>query len=357
MKRVLKKPLCILLVLLLLSTCVPAVSAATYRVSSTALILGDTHVTTLKDVDVTLYVFQPDEVGAFQVSVTDPNAVLSHWNGTKFYVTGMAGEATDGVLQIECTSVGQPFLIGLSGVDSATITIAEQEGYTPPETVVYEPYENVHTPIADFSMPDEALTRVDIMQPQTVVADADGIYHLGAVDGPILYVNMCAAYYADLYACYHPTSGSGALYMRGVYVDETGKKRGYEFLEAMRPYAEALDSDGYYYLTVDLATYIQTYGQNQGWLSKEASPFSLIKTGRFIEQSAWLVNAYYVEPIVTVVSGDANGDGKVNNRDLALLQQYLNDVDVTIELNACDMTGDGKLNNRDLGVLQQLLNQ
>jgi hypothetical protein len=145
--------------------------------------------------------------------------------------------------------------------------------------------------------------------------------------------------------------------MRGVYVDEMGKKRGYEFLEAMRPYAEALDSDGYYYLTVDLATYIQTYGQNQGWLSKEASPFSLIKTGRFIEQSAWLVNAYYVEPIVAIVSGDANGDGKVNNRDLALLQQYLNDIDVTIELNACDMTGDGKLNNRDLGVLQQLLNQ
>lgn len=354
MKRVLKKPLCILLAMLLLCACVPVVSAATYRVSSTALILGDTRVTVLKDVDVTLYVFQPDEVGAFQVSVTDPDAVLSRWNGTKFYVTGMAGEATDGVLQIECTSVGQPFLIGLSGVDSATVTITEQTGYVPPEAVVYEPYENVHTPIADFSMPAETLTRVNIMKSQTVVADADGIYHLGAVDGPILYVNMCAAYYADLYACYHPISGSGALYMRGTYLDETGKKCGYEFLEAMRPYAEALDADGYYYLTVDLGVYLQTYGQNQGWFRKESSPFSTIKQGKFIQESAWLVNAYYVEP--AVVAGDANGDGQVNNRDLGLLQQYLNGWEIAVDLIAGDMNSDGKVNNRDLGQLQQNLN-
>ena len=353
MMRMMKKPLCIALTLLLLCVCVPAVSAAEYKVSSAELFLGENAVTTL-DVPTTLYVFKPAEAGAYAVSVTDPNALLSYWHGTKFFVSGLAAEAVDGSLVVECSSAGQAFLIGLAGVDRAVITITEQEGYIPPEPVVYVPYENVHTPVSDFAMPTEELTRVDIMKPQTVVADADGIYHLGSADGPILYVNMCAAAYADLYACYHPTGGSGALYMHGTYVDDTGKTCGYEFLEAMRPYAEALDSDGYYYLTVDLATYIQTYGQNQGWFSRESSPFTLIKQGRFIEESAWLVNAYYVMP--ATVEGDADGDGKVNNRDLGLLQQYLNGWGTAADLSACDMNDDGKVNNRDLGLLQKMLN-
>lgn len=58
----------------------------------------------------------------------------------------------------------------------------------------------------------------------------------------------------------------------------------------------------------------------------------------------------------TVVPGDANGDGKVNNRDLGLLQRHLNEWDVEIDLTASDFNGDGKINNRDLGMLQQHLN-
>lgn len=352
--RLMKKPLCILLTLLLLCACVPAVMAAEYKVSATTLQIGENTVHT-EAVATTLYVFKPAQTGAYRVAVTDPAAALSFWHGSKFYVTGLAEEAVDGALTVECSSAGQAFLIGLGGVDSAVITITELEGYVPPEEVVFEPYENVHTPVSDFTLPTEELTRVDILKPQTVVADADGICHLGTVNGPILYVNMCAATYADLYACYHPTGGSGALYMHGSYIDEEGKKRGYEFLEAMRPYAEALDSNGYYYLTVDLATYIQIYGKNQGWFRKDSSPFTLIKQGKFIEESAWLVNAYYVAP--TAVAGDASGDGKVNNRDLGLLQQYLNSWETEVDLAACDMNGDGKVNNRDLGLLQKMLNE
>lgn len=358
MKNVIKKPLCVLLAMLTLWAWVPAVSAAAeYQISSVQLAMGENAVTTLTDAATTLYVFAPQNVGAFAVTADDPAAVLSYWHGSKFYVTGLAQEAMDGVLTVECSSAGQSILIGLSGVASATITITELEGYVPPEVVVFEDYVNVHTLVSDFAMPAEELTRVNIMKPQTVVADADGIYHLGSADGPILYVNMCAATYADLYACYHPTSGTGALYMHGRYEDEEGNTRGYEFLEAMRPYAEALDADGYYYLTVDLAIYLQTYGANQGWFTRENSPFSLIKTGRFIAESAWLVNAYYVEPVVVLGNGDMDGNGRVNNRDMGLLQQYLNGWGARIFPAACDMDGNGVVNNRDLGLLQQLLNE
>ena len=58
-----------------------------------------------------------------------------------------------------------------------------------------------------------------------------------------------------------------------------------------------------------------------------------------------------------IIYGDANGDGKVNNRDLGLLQQYLNEWDVEINEAACDVNDDGKVNNRDLGLFQQYLNE
>lgn len=62
---------------------------------------------------------------------------------------------------------------------------------------------------------------------------------------------------------------------------------------------------------------------------------------------------------VTVSSstpGDTNGDGKINIRDLGLLQQYLNGWKVEIDLDAADVNDDGKVNVRDLGLLQQYLN-
>ncbi|MBR2310964.1 MAG: dockerin type I repeat-containing protein [Oscillospiraceae bacterium] len=54
--------------------------------------------------------------------------------------------------------------------------------------------------------------------------------------------------------------------------------------------------------------------------------------------------------------GDVNGDGKVNNRDLGLLQQYVNGFDVDVDVEAADVTHDDKVNNRDLGLLQQYVN-
>ena len=56
-----------------------------------------------------------------------------------------------------------------------------------------------------------------------------------------------------------------------------------------------------------------------------------------------------------ILYGDLTNDGKVNNRDLALMQQYLSDWDVTVDQSVADVTADGKVNNRDLALLQQYL--
>ena len=56
------------------------------------------------------------------------------------------------------------------------------------------------------------------------------------------------------------------------------------------------------------------------------------------------------------LAGDANGDTKVNMKDLVLLQRHLNGWGVEIDLTVCDLTGDKKVNMKDFVALQRQLN-
>ena len=126
-----------------------------------------------------------------------------------------------------------------------------------------------------------------------VVKDSNGFYHLGSVNGPLLYVNLITESF-DLTNAYY--SGYGALAMRGKYTDAAGVTHYYDFLEAMRAYAAVLyNSDyenGLYPLTEDLMLYIKAYGANQGWYEPNTSPFEAIQ-GDHNADSAWLVSCYY----------------------------------------------------------------
>ena len=59
--------------------------------------------------------------------------------------------------------------------------------------------------------------------------------------------------------------------------------------------------------------------------------------------------------IINYIPGDVNGNGTVNLKDVALLQQYLSGWDVVIVEAASDPNGDGKINLKDVALLQQYL--
>ena len=56
-----------------------------------------------------------------------------------------------------------------------------------------------------------------------------------------------------------------------------------------------------------------------------------------------------------ILSGDVNGDGKVNNKDFTRLFQYIAGWDVEVNYSAFDTNGDGKVNNKDITRLFQYL--
>lgn len=65
--------------------------------------------------------------------------------------------------------------------------------------------------------------------------------------------------------------------------------------------------------------------------------------------------AWHYNYVPTHILGDINNDGKLNNKDLTRLFQYLSDWDVEVKEVALDINGDGKVNNKDLTRLFQYL--
>ncbi|MBO4734083.1 MAG: hypothetical protein J5662_06350 [Clostridia bacterium] len=64
----------------------------------------------------------------------------------------------------------------------------------------------------------------------------------------------------------------------------------------------------------------------------------------------------YLGPAATaVLAGDINNDGRVNNKDLTRLFQYLSDWEVEVNRATLDTNGDNRVNNKDLTRLFQFL--
>ena len=62
-----------------------------------------------------------------------------------------------------------------------------------------------------------------------------------------------------------------------------------------------------------------------------------------------------IPQLASYTPGDINNDGKVNNKDLTRLFQYLSGWSVEVNPDAIDVNGDGKVNNKDLTRLFQYL--
>ena len=91
-------------------------------------------------------------------------------------------------------------------------------------------------------------------------------------------------------------------------------------------------------------------------LQVSKSGYEIYETTVFITASDVVKDVTLVEISSGHIPGDVNEDGKVNIRDLGLVQQSLNGWNVTLNTDAADVNRDGKINIRDLGLIQQYLN-
>ncbi len=82
---------------------------------------------------------------------------------------------------------------------------------------------------------------------------------------------------------------------------------------------------------------------------------ALVTTGSVVEI---IKENIVIDARVFIITGDANCDGKINNRDVAFVTRYLvnkEQADSECQLLALDTNGDGSVNNRDAAMLSRYL--
>ena len=299
-------------------------------ISDITLEIGDNDLTMEQNAENTLFEFTAPEAGTY--TFTAPEGILiGNWNSTGFPLD-MTFDKTN-VLVWECTSAGQPVVIGVAGSESIILNVQKTADGEELEQKEYEDYIVKHVPLEEnmVDVTGVQVNNIDITKPQTLVKDEKGFFHLGSIDGPIVYFNLSNEGLDLLLAHF---SGYGALAMRGDYTDADGNVHHYEFKDATFHYAnvvnnaainndEDYDNDNSLYpLTTDLMMYLQCYGAAQGWYDSNLTPYEAIR-GEHNADSAWLVSCVYLgeeivdepetpeDPEVTPGTGDYSIAGLV----------------------------------------------
>lgn len=78
--------------------------------------------------------------------------------------------------------------------------------------------------------------------------------------------------------------------------------------------------------------------------------------GSYVQKYANEMSIPFVVMERPVITGDANGDGSINNKDCALIMQHINGWAVDIYLDATDVNDDGKINNKDYVLIMRYIN-
>lgn len=140
--------------------------------------------------------------------------------------------------------------------------------------------------LKNFDITDKSLTWVYNSQ--------DGFYHLGSVDGPVLYMKLNASSeYAAAISAICETNGYGAY----IYDDEGNFVSKCNYASLVNAYVAAADEDyGVYPVTQDLYDFITNYGNQNGWwnASAELNHFFGSVATTMVGENAWLFAACYV---------------------------------------------------------------
>ena len=228
------------------------------------------------------YIFQPTEAGDYEFSVNDNSLVIGYYGAPHFvqtqHATGEAVVDNKFTLTIGSSSLGGSYVIGLDGVAADADAILKIVRVGDPTIGIsdmpWTEYKTTHTPTPyTLDLGGKTLKYVDVTgkteDNQVVYNDADGYYHFGNANGPIVLVHLGVK--APYYSLQYIINPDGDLGQHGSKIceyffdanDEFLKKEDYSAI--LTEYFKNMDQkEGVYPLTNDLKYIIQN-GCKQWW--------------------------------------------------------------------------------------------
>lgn len=252
--------------------------------------VGGTYLTVTKQ-ERNYFLFAPTEAGTYKISVDNKDMKLGYYGSTFFVQEQSVEEVVDNAFTI---SISQS-MIGTNGTGTTTMVLGidgvAEDGNCilnivrtgDPELTIsdmpWTEYKTTHTP-APFTLDlgGKKLTYVDINGTteanQVIYNEADGYYHFGTADGPVVYMHLGKkAPHVSLQTIIQGDGPMGGAPIRHYFFDEDGKfiKRE-DYTDLLSTYFENMDQDlGIYPLTQDLVYIVQN--ACSGWWDAESPDY------------------------------------------------------------------------------------
>ena len=285
------------------------------------LVLGENELTLNASATTTVYEFCPEEAGVYQFVADDANALVGYWGAGSFYVWDQTENKTN-TLEASVTAVGQSIMVGVSGVESCTLTITRTGDAASAENE-YTVYENKNLDIDSNYCCIGNYVNINDTTVDTAVLGADGYYHLNSENGPVLFVDFA-----------HETMSLTGLVNAPGNIRYTDGEVYIDYAAALGEYCTAASENGNLYpLTADMIEMLQNIGEAKGWYMEEigwvgssadAWMFACVEANLLIHMDA--VEACHVPGIqeywycaaCEAVYGDAEGTIVTNRKNLEI---------------------------------------
>ena len=102
----------------------PVAEKAEYVYNYEYIVAGDNAITLDPSAVTTIFCFEPTEAdGEGTYSFTAEGAVVGNWGGSEWFLFNPG--TTGNSVEWKCTGIGQSVYIGVSGVDSCTLTVSK----------------------------------------------------------------------------------------------------------------------------------------------------------------------------------------------------------------------------------------
>ena len=268
------------------------------------------------------FIFMPTVRGRYEFKVTADASFTLEYNGAPSYVqnVNLAGdEAADSTVfmtdpssiffDIRAFHIGDSygstskFVVSITAEANTTASITvgkvsdiplspqelpwEEKGLNANPSKYTVPYSDCDNVIlTDFNIADPNLT--------VVYNDADGFYHLGTADGPLVYVRLTSA---SQYLGAFQNVCENTLFGGYIYNEDGSFKSKVSYHTMMLKYIEAADETyGVYPLDNNLKEAIITFGEIQGWWRAGSMNYIFSDLGAsLVTENAWLFAAAYVD--------------------------------------------------------------
>lgn len=265
--------------------------------------------------DYTFFIFHPTAPGVYSINCKSDSAVSYSYHGSTFFVQGAdLSENTADVIKtaegLEITvfsdNMGSDYVFAISSETAKECTVNVKkigEAGSRPDDEPWIPYLEEQSKVNEqLSMkPEGTYTPIDLtdLTLSAVLNSADGYYHLGSVNGPIIYIDLTSdtKYISSIKTiCSHQRMGAIISDVNGKIIE----KRNYNDLFAQygMPLSEdeSVSSPIRVPLTAKLAEAIKSFGEQNHWWDpmSEMNIFTSVLMGApYNSRYAWLLFCGY----------------------------------------------------------------